>query len=209
MTDIPLPPVTDPLLKLLREYYGYKYIDEHGRNSGKGFYTQHDWRRIQYGIDLIDPESQTVLDVGVGPSALLNYLQLGKRFERVTGIDLRRYSKQILVDEQTDFRVMDATNLGFVDKSFDTVICMEVLEHIPGEAMMQALSELRRVARRQLIVSVPYDEPRPLPSYHHQHFDDARLEEVFAGADIRLLQRPRRKGWPWAIAIETFPASDR
>ncbi|WP_434289836.1 class I SAM-dependent methyltransferase [Celeribacter sp. SCSIO 80788] len=204
MTDIPLPPVTDPLLKLLREYYGYKYVELHGRNSGKGFYTQHDWRRIQYGIELLDPDSRSILDVGVGPSALLNYLQLGKHYETVTGIDLRRYSKQILVDEQTDFRVMDATALSFETDSYDTVVCMEVLEHIPGDAMFTALEELRRVAKKQLIVSVPFDEPQPLPPYHHQYFDAARIAEVFPKAEIHVLQRPHRKGWPWAIAIETF-----
>lgn len=202
--DVSLPPVTDPLLKLLREYYGLKYQELHGQSAGKGFYSNHDWRRIQFALGLLDPAGGSILDVGVGPAALLNYLQISARHTQITGVDMRAYRTKLIVDDATDFRLMNAMDLQFEDGAFDTVVCMEVLEHIPGEGMMTALQELRRVAKKQLIVSVPFDEPKPLPSYHHQHYDADRLAEIFPDAELTLLQRPKRNGWPWAFAVERF-----
>lgn len=204
LKDVSLPPVTTPLLKLLRDHYLFKYTEEHGKNSGKGFYSNHDWRRIQHALTLLSPGSKTILDVGVGPGALLNYLQLSGTYEHVTGIDIRTYSKLIMTDEATDYRIMDATDMPFEDNTYDTVVCMEVLEHLQGDLLTKAIAQLRRVARRQLIMSVPFDEPKPLPSYHHQHFDEARLAALFPQAEQHLLQRPHRKGWPWAILVETY-----
>lgn len=203
MLDHRLAPVTTPLLRLIRDHYNQKYTEAFGQKAGKGFYSSHDWRRIEHALGLIDPAAASVLDVGVGPGAMLNYLQLSGRYRHVSGIDIRRYSKLILLDEATDYRLMDVTAMDFPDRSFDTVICMEVLEHLTDDALQQALAQLRRVYRRQLIMSVPFEEPEPLPAYHHQRFDRDRLRRLFPGAEIHRLQRPGNRGWPWAIITET------
>jgi len=58
--------------------------------------------------------------------------------------------------------------LPFADADFDAALCLEVLEHIDEPRAF--LAEIRRVAPRQLIVSVPncellgylYDQRRTL-----------------------------------------------
>ncbi len=50
-------------------------------------------------------------------------------------------------------RQVDGRTLPFADASFDAALCLEVLEHI--EEPRAFLAEIRRVAPRQLIVSVP------------------------------------------------------
>jgi SAM-dependent methyltransferase len=50
-------------------------------------------------------------------------------------------------------RQVDGNSLPFADSSFDAALCLEVLEHI--ENPHPFLAEIRRVAPRQLIVSVP------------------------------------------------------
>ena len=47
----------------------------------------------------------------------------------------------------------DIGQLPFPDDSFDLVLCIEVLEHVPYPEL--ALAELSRVARRDLVASVP------------------------------------------------------
>jgi len=50
----------------------------------------------------------------------------------------------------------DIQDLDYDDNSFDIVLALEVLEHVPDP--IEAISELKRVAKKQLIISVP-NEP--------------------------------------------------
>ena len=51
--------------------------------------------------------------------------------------------------------VQNVEKLAFNDNSFDTVLCMEVLEHVDNP--INALKELKRVNKKRLIISVPYE----------------------------------------------------
>jgi len=46
-------------------------------------------------------------------------------------------------------------SLPFMPASFDLVLCCEVLEHIPYDRFPIALREIRRVARRHAVISLP------------------------------------------------------
>ena len=52
-----------------------------------------------------------------------------------------------------EFRAMRAERLQFTDGEFDLVAATEVLEHVPEP--QRVLSEMSRVARAHLLVSVP------------------------------------------------------
>lgn len=54
--------------------------------------------------------------------------------------------------------VVDIVNLPYRDESVDVVVCSEVLEHVPD--FKQGLSELLRVSRRAVVITVPLDSPR-------------------------------------------------
>ncbi len=49
----------------------------------------------------------------------------------------------------------DVENLDYKDKYFDVVICSEVLEHVNNP--VKAMKELKRVTKKRLIISVPYE----------------------------------------------------
>src|SRR5262249_41533535 len=49
-------------------------------------------------------------------------------------------------------------HLPFSDKSFDLVLCCEVLEHLPEEMYRSSLGELKRISRKYVLVSVPFKE---------------------------------------------------
>jgi SAM-dependent methyltransferase len=205
MRQVDLPPLETPLLRSIRERFEEAYRKQLGVSSGKGLYKNADWRRIELATRLIPANCKSVLDVGVGPGAFLNYLTLCGRFDRVTGIDKRRYSKFVELTPDLDYRIMDIRKLSFPENSFDIVFCMEVLEHLDSKTLEMGLSALRRIAKRKLVMTVPFNEPLPLPSYHLQHFDEARIRATFPDADILLVHRDRKRStWPWTVLVEEF-----
>jgi SAM-dependent methyltransferase len=205
ISQLDLPRLENPLLRSIREQFEEAYFEQFGVRSGPGLYKSADWRRLEYAASLIPSDCQSVLDVGVGPGAFLNYLALSGRFDRVTGIDKRRYSKFVPLAPNLDYQIMDVGKASFADDSFDMVVCMEVLEHLDSKTLEAGLSSLRRVAKKRLVMTVPFDEPLPLPSYHLQHFDEQRIRATFPDAEIFLLYRDdKRSTWPWAVLIEEF-----
>jgi len=196
-----LPSLTGARISVIRSLYNEQYAS---RFPGirKGLYRKHDWQRLEYCLTFVPPGTRSVLDVGTGPGALLNYLKLCGDYSLVTGVDVRQYSKFVKLTEALDFRVMNACKMTFKDAAYDVVICMEVLEHLDDRSFFQALGELRRVARKRLIISVPYNESLPLPSYHKQRFDDERLIALFPRSRIELLQRSPVTSDAWTFIVE-------
>lgn len=93
---------------------------------------------------LLDPQSKTLLDIGC--SELYFYSQLKDRYE----ITLADYEPQHELIQKEDVE-----NLSFHDRSFDIVLCQQVLEHVLNP--VQALSELKRITKKQLLITVPYE----------------------------------------------------
>lgn len=95
-----------------------------------------------------------VLEVGVGEGEVAARLRPHWPDATVVGLDL---ADEELAAHWPDkpFHPMfaDVGRLPFPDRSFDLVMAIEVLEHVPDPDL--ALQELRRVARRDLILSVP------------------------------------------------------
>ncbi len=96
----------------------------------------------------------TILEVGVGEGEIAD--RVAQRYPEafVTGIDLPDES---LADHWSNRRLAasfaDIVALPYPDDTFDLVLAIEVLEHVPNP--MGALRELARVARRDVVLSVP------------------------------------------------------
>jgi 2-polyprenyl-3-methyl-5-hydroxy-6-metoxy-1,4-benzoquinol methylase len=101
--------------------------------------------------------AESVLDVGCGEGVLTH--EWAERLDdgRIVGIDL--HDPKLQAEWATrqrpnlEYRAEEATNLSFADGEFDMACAIEVLEHVPEPD--QTLSEMARVARRWLLVSVP------------------------------------------------------
>ncbi len=92
---------------------------------------------------------ESVLDVGSGRGYLAR--RLAERVRgRVLGADLHVPSDR---GGDAVFLRADGEALPFPDRSFDTVTCCHVLEHVQDASA--TVRELRRVARRRLVVVVP------------------------------------------------------
>lgn len=100
------------------------------------------------------------LDVGCGSGDLTRFAS--KVRARVSiGIDIAtsivRYARNES-NRRAEFTVADAQNLPFKNNQFDTILCTEVLEHIPNP--MNTLKELYRVlnANGTVIITTPNEE---------------------------------------------------
>lgn len=83
-----------------------------------------------------------------------------------------------------EFYVADAVSLPFPDKSFDTVMAPETLEHLdfPG-GVRQAIQEVERVARDRVLITIPdgrTDTPDALNFKHAWLFDDAAAQKMLS-----------------------------
>lgn len=178
------------------------YAEQHGEVPGSGTYSRHDWARVSHVFDLL-ARGERVLDVGVGSGQMINLLAMSDLYREVIGLDIRTHSRFIRQTDAFQMKQMNVADLQFEDHSFDAVICMEVLEHVNRATFVAGLKEIRRVCRGQLIMTVPFEEPEPLPRYHKQRFDRVKILELWPSATRRLLQRP---GVSWAL-MEEHPAS--
>lgn len=99
----------------------------------------------------------SLLDAGCGEGETLARLGAGLP-PRVAAIDLDPAAAAFTATRvpAADVTVGSIGDLPYPDDSFDLVLCLEVLEHIEDPAA--ALADLARVARRDLVISVP-DEP--------------------------------------------------
>lgn len=95
---------------------------------------------------------KSVCDVGCGTGALLSHIKVGNPcLERLTGVDF------VIADaagiDGVEYVAAMIESLPFSDGEFDTVVCTHVIEHVLE--YRQAIAELRRIARRRLIIVVP------------------------------------------------------
>ncbi len=84
----------------------------------------------------------SVLDVGCDAAPLKSLLAGATRY---VGVDIRP-DADVVVN-------LDRDNLPFQDRSFDTVLCTDVLEHL--ERCHAVFDDLCRVAAKRVIVSLP------------------------------------------------------
>lgn len=104
------------------------------------------------------PES--ILDIGCGEGVLTERWAAELVDGRVLGVDLKdpKLAGQWAARARTNlqFRALDVTKgLPFANGEFDLVSATEVLEHIPNPELV--VSEMARVARSHLLVSVPQE----------------------------------------------------
>lgn len=113
--------------------------------KGIGILTIDAFLRYYYAAKFIIPHR--VLDAGAGGSSKLPYY---KDYVGVVSFDLKLVSG---VDVAGDIRF-----LPFRDKCFDTVIAIDVLEHIPEKFRDAAVTEMKRVATKRIVIHMPLQD---------------------------------------------------
>lgn len=172
--------------------------------------------RIEMTINSIPSGVSSILDVGCGDGRITN--RLACSYPQVVGVDI---SEEALKHVQTKVVRASAEHLPFKNRSFDLVMATELIEHLPKPIYQKTLGEIRRIARRWIIVSVPWREQLAVAqarcircgtvfhvNYHHRSFNVSQLKKLFAPefklVEIKLIGRERAYYMPLLLWIKKY-----
>lgn len=129
------------------------------------------------------PANGQVLDVGCGDGLLAALMQKDKPNVVITGID-------VLVRDHTHIPVVkfDGTTIPFPDRSFDTVLFVDVLHHTNDPVLL--LREAARVARNTIVIK------------------DHTLDGFAAGATLRFMDRIGNRRYNVALPYNYWPKQE-
>jgi len=101
-------------------------------------------------VDDSDIKNKEVLDIGCGYGwCELNFLK--REVSKIVGLEISendlKTAKENVQNNRVDFKVARAVNLPFENKSFDTVVAWEVIEHIPKNTETSMFKEVYRVLK--------------------------------------------------------------
>lgn len=149
------------------------------------------WRTIRHFIDF---SAASVLDVGCGAGIFSLEYAMRNPLAKVIGIDSSNESisvanslKDLLNLENVQFMNMDATTRYlFLEGSFDLVLLIDVIEHIPKPEIV--IAEVSRVVKHSgnMIISVPTPNYPRVFGYEF-HNEIGHLREGYWHADIEKL----------------------
>ncbi len=117
-----------------RAHYGWTYV-----GGARAFSYAHQLDTLV----ALQPES--VVEIGPGPGVVTAAM-------RAIGVDVTTVDVQAELNPDVVASVLD---LPFEDDAFDVSMCCQVLEHIPFDDFERAAKELRRVARKGMVISLP------------------------------------------------------
>ena len=141
----------------VKDYYRdvetYDWVDVADNLRGlEAFFHRNRARVVRNLVARYATAGEPILDAGCGTGLNLRHLPKGS-----VGVDINPRNVALLKQRLPDHVVIegDVEHLPFTDGSFGTVLCTEVIEHIPDPAA--ALAEYRRVLKPGgvLIGSVP------------------------------------------------------
>jgi len=103
------------------------------------------WHQIN---EALDAKPINVLIIGVGDNIVPSII-------RTAGIEVKTldFDSELKADYVGDIRNIDSI---ISNKSFDVVMCCQVLEHIHFEYFESVVQHLIKVSRKKLILSIPY-----------------------------------------------------
>lgn len=160
----------------------------------------------------------SIFDVGCGEGFSLAMIKKSGSRAALSGID---YSDDALALGRKQFPDLnlkkgDIYALDAADRSIDLVLCTEVLEHLVKPET--ALSEIVRVSRRYVLVSVPHEPWFMLANFlrvkyvtrwgnhpeHINHWSRDSFVQLLrsAGLEIVSIHNP----FPWTMVLARVPA---
>jgi len=134
-----------------------KNLEKHTTQNPIGQFFLNNFKQLLFEqVKTLKPDS--VLDVRAGEGFILEMLRENRIAKKLEGIEYMDKALALAKKLHPDILIKKGNiyELPYKANSFDLVVCTEVLEHL--ENPKKGLSELLRVTRKYLLLSVP-NEP--------------------------------------------------
>jgi SAM-dependent methyltransferase len=154
------------------------------------FTPEHQLPKFEAVAALLPEGVTSIVDIGAGDGRVLHHLARVRPGSSFTAVD-RSYAALLHADAALIQASVDA--IPCPDRSFDAVVCCEVLEHLPPPVFDRTIGELERLATEAIIVTVPNRENRGRSEIrcdvcdcrynadrHLRSFDDDDLHRLFS-----------------------------
>lgn len=140
-------------------------------------------RVLAHELSALLPANGQILDVGCGDGLLAALMQRENSNVIITGID-------VLIRDHTHIPVVkfDGTTIPFPDRSFDTVVFVDVLHHTNDPVLL--LREAARVTRNTILIK------------------DHTLDGFAAGATLRFMDRIGNRRYNVALPYNYWPKQE-
>lgn len=147
---------TDPLLNEARLRYEHEGAEVERYESESFWDARYHRRRLRAVTALLvasDLDSRAFADIGCGTG---EYLAEARRLGSRLGVGLDLSSSYCVRARKHGAVVQaEASRIPLRSSSIDTLLCSEVLEHLPPAHCDQAITELLRVAKTRAVITTP------------------------------------------------------
>lgn len=165
------------------------YENEAFWTESRFLHDEQELNRFKVIQSLIPHSTKTLLDVGCGNGAFLKFLEANNSIIQKTGYERSQVAVKNKLCE-SEIISGSAEKIIYSDNSFDLLLALEVIEHLPFLIYERTLQELQRIAAKYIIISVPHKEIDRLikckycgcsysPFFHLREFDKKKMENLF------------------------------
>ncbi len=148
---------------------------------------------------VLDPGVKTVLDLGCGQGKPMEFIKYRIKIKKSVGVDLfEPYIEEARQKKIHDkYLIADIRKLKLPAKSFDLVMASHVLEHMPKSDAWKLLSNMERMAKKQVIIATPIGE-------HYHQLEDGNIWQLHVSAFTPKDFEDRgykikKYGWKWLL----------
>jgi ubiquinone/menaquinone biosynthesis C-methylase UbiE len=173
------------------------------------------WRRIDYWeryssvarqVKTLDVKGLSILDVGGSTGNISEFLGFDCYDLCILNIDAQVL--RTVADSRLQVVAGDGCRLPFKGDSFDVIVSVDCLEHIPGSKKEDFCQELQRVAKKYVILHCPADSSDG--SFQGSHYDRKFLQayqRIFGKPEPSTLDHVTRGLPRIEELIALFPSS--
>lgn len=152
---------------------------------------RNNWRRADICAEIV-PSGFSLIDIGSGLGEFVNVAAIKHRDTPIASVDIKDYQLWFDFSNRID-RIYESVFDLSRDHRRDIVTCFEVIEHLPPERLGEAVRVLRSLAKRKLLISVPFLEPPPIYRGHFTRFDCDLLDDLFPDAKFTVFGKGAKR----------------